>query len=158
SEDRPMRRVHATQGNQEEAPSMMVSIKLAAATVLVALVLALAGCGSSSTSTTAGGVGVSPGIQTPLTQTVIGGKRGGTLTVLNLPDFEHTDRGGAYSSPDSQAIYATQRPLYSYKPDSFGTLTPDMASGPPLISADRKTLTVQIRKGVHFSPPVNREV
>ncbi len=33
-----------------------------------------------------------------------------------------------------------------------------MASGPPEISADKKTITVQIRHGVHFSPPVNREV
>ena len=35
---------------------------------------------------------------------------------------------------------------------------PDMASGPPEISADAKTITVHLRHGVHFSPPVNREV
>ena len=33
-----------------------------------------------------------------------------------------------------------------------------MAEGPPQISADGKTITVHIRHGVHFSPPVNREV
>jgi peptide/nickel transport system substrate-binding protein len=33
-----------------------------------------------------------------------------------------------------------------------------MASGPGQISADGKTITIQIRHGVHFSPPVNREV
>ena len=33
-----------------------------------------------------------------------------------------------------------------------------MASGPPEISSDGKTVTVHIRSGVHFSPPVNREV
>ena len=33
-----------------------------------------------------------------------------------------------------------------------------MASEPAKISGDGKTITVHIRKGVHFSPPVNREV
>ena len=33
-----------------------------------------------------------------------------------------------------------------------------MAAGPPEISADNKTITVHIKEGVHFSPPVNREV
>ena len=33
-----------------------------------------------------------------------------------------------------------------------------MAAGPPQISADNKTLTVHIRHGVRFDPPVNREV
>ncbi len=74
------------------------------------------------------------------------------------PDFERLDPGQAYSSVDYEAIYATQRPLYSYKPNTFAAPTPDMASGPPEISSDRKTVTVHIRSGVHFSPPVNREV
>ena len=55
-------------------------------------------------------------------------------------------------------MYATQRPLYSYKPNTFAAPTPDLASSPPEISPDRKTVTVHIRSGVHFSPPVNREV
>ena len=33
-----------------------------------------------------------------------------------------------------------------------------MASEPAQISEGGKTITVHIRKGVHFSPPVNREV
>ena len=33
-----------------------------------------------------------------------------------------------------------------------------MASGPPEISSDNKTITVHMREGVKFSPPVNREV
>ena len=33
-----------------------------------------------------------------------------------------------------------------------------MAAGPAEISSDGKTITVHIRHGVHFSPPVNREV
>ena len=33
-----------------------------------------------------------------------------------------------------------------------------MASGPPEISSDNKQITVHLREGVKFSPPVNREV
>jgi peptide/nickel transport system substrate-binding protein len=87
-----------------------------------------------------------------------GGKKGGTLTVLNHEDFEHIDPGQSYFVIDYAAVYATQRPLYSYKPNEFSNTTPDMAEGPPQISADGKTVTVKIRHGVHFSPPVNREV
>ena len=65
-----------------------------------------------------------------------GGKRGGTLTVLNHEDFEHIDPGQAYFSIDYEAVYATQRPLYSYKPNTFPRRAPDMAAGPPEISSD----------------------
>ena len=75
-----------------------------------------------------------------------------------MTDFEHIDPGQAYSILDYEVVDATQRPLYSYKPNTFSNPSPDMASGPAQISADGKTITIQIRKGVHFSPPVNREV
>ncbi len=120
-----------------------------------ALALALAACGSSSSSSSS--VSAS-GIQSPKTQPQSGGKRGGTLTVLNHDDFESIDPGRAYFSIDYEAIYATQRPLYSYKPNTFAAPSPDLASGPAEISSDGKTITVHIRHGVHFSPPVNREV
>jgi len=123
------------------------------------LALTLGACGSSSSSKSANsGIGVSQGIQTPATQALSGGKRGGTLNVLNHEDFEHIDPGSSYFSIDYEAVYATQRPLYSYKPNTFAAPSPDLAEGPPQISADGKTVTVHIRHGVHFSPPVNREV
>ncbi len=140
---------------------MMRSIKPFTPLVLVVLALGLAACGSGSSSgTIAGSSGIKapPGVQTPLTESQSGGVRGGTLTVLNHQDFEHLDPGQAYSSVDYEAVYATQRPLYSHKPNALGEVTPDLASGSPEISADRKTVTVHIRSGVHFSPPVNREV
>jgi peptide/nickel transport system substrate-binding protein len=141
------------------------SIKQSAARALVGgalglAALGLAACGSSSSASelgSAGGIKAPPGVQTPQSESQTGGVRGGTLTVLNHEDFEHLDPGQAYSSVDYEAVYATQRPLYSHRPNSF-TPIPDLASGPPEISSDRRTVTVHIRAGVHFSPPVNREV
>lgn len=124
-----------------------------------ALALGLSACGSSGDAAPASsGIKAPPGVQTPQTESQTGGVRGGTLTVLNHEDFERLDPGQAYFSVDYEAMYPTQRPLYSYKPNTFAAPTPDIASGPPQISADRKTVTVHIRSGVHFSPPVNREV
>ena len=121
------------------------------------LMLGLAACGSSSSSVSGGsGIKVASGIQTPLTQARSGGKRGGTLTVLDHADFEHLDPGQAYFNLDYELTSATQRPLYSYKPNTFAAPSPDMASEPAQISADRKTITIHIRHGVRFSPPVIR--
>jgi peptide/nickel transport system substrate-binding protein len=138
----------------------MSSIRMfVSAALATAMVCALAACGSSSSSVAGGsGIKVANEIQTPLTEKQTGGKRGGTLTVLDHTDFEHIDPGIAYSTLDYQVIYATQRPLYSYKPNTFATPSPNMASGPAQVSPDGKTITIHIRKGVRFSPPVNREV
>jgi peptide/nickel transport system substrate-binding protein len=142
----------------------MRSIRTLAAVALAALVgLGLAACGSSSSSSSnATGASSSAlsssGFQSPLTEPLTGGKRGGTLQVLDETDFEHIDPGIAYYSLDYEVVFATQRPLYSNKPNTSTEATPDMASAPPEISADNKTVTVHLREGVHFSPPVNREV
>jgi peptide/nickel transport system substrate-binding protein len=142
----------------------MRSIRTVAAVALAAaLALLLAACGSSSstssTSTTASSSGAlsTGGYKSPLTEPLTGGKRGGTLTVLQETDFEHLDPGLAYFSVDYAVVFATQRPLYSQKPNST-VETPDMAEGPPEISNGGKTVTVHIKKGIDFSPPVNREV
>jgi peptide/nickel transport system substrate-binding protein len=133
--------------------------KLTAAVVAGTFALGLAACGSSSSSISGGsGIGVAKGVQTPRTEALTGGKRGGTLTVLNHTDFEQLDPGLAYYNIDYEVVYATQRPLFSYKPNSFSEPVPDMASEPAKISEGGRTITVHIRKGVHFSPPVNREV
>jgi peptide/nickel transport system substrate-binding protein len=133
--------------------------RIASAALVGAFALGLAACGSSSSSVSGGsGIKVASGIQTPLTQARSGGKKGGTLTVLNHADFEHLDPGQAYFNLDYELTSATQRPLYSYKPNTFAAPSPDLASEPAQISADGKTITIHIRHGVHFSPPVNREV
>ncbi len=122
-----------------------------------AFALALTACGSSSSTTASHGVGAVKGVQTPQTQALSGGKRGGTLTVLDHEDFETLDPGVSYAALGYQVVRVVQRPLYSYRPNDFSHPIPDMASDPPEISSDRKTVTVHIRQGVHFSPPVNRE-
>ena len=55
-------------------------------------------------------------------------------------------------------LYVDNRTLYSFKPDDSVNPVPDLATGRPEISADNKTITVHIKKGVKYSPPVNREI
>jgi peptide/nickel transport system substrate-binding protein len=148
----------------------MRSIRTVAVLATVAaLALVLAACGSSgsssgsstsssSSSSSANSVLSSSGYKSPLTESLTGGKRGGTLQVLDETDFEHLDPGIAYYSLDYEVVFATQRPLYSNKPNTATEASPDMAAGAPEISPDGKTVTVKIKEGIHFSPPVNREV
>ncbi len=131
--------------------------------VAAALAAGLAACGSSSSSSSSGtaatsGGSLPAGVQTPATESLTGGKRGGVLNEVQSEDFEHLDPGQAYFQLDYQITNATERPLFSYKPNTFSDPVPDMAEGPAKISDGNKLITIKIRKGVHFSPPVNREV
>jgi peptide/nickel transport system substrate-binding protein len=131
--------------------------------VLVAglLAVALGACGSSEGTSSAeagtNSIPLKPG-ESPLGQQLTGKKRGGTLTVYDHEDFEHLDPGEAYFAEDYTVLSATQRPLYSYPPNSATKLQPDVAAGPPIISEGGETVTVHIRPHIYFSPPVNREV
>jgi len=142
----------------------MRSRKTAAAMLGVGLLaLVLAACGSSSSEKTstghsAGGALSSSGYKSPLTEPLECATKGGTLNVLDESDFEHLDPGVSYYALDYEVVFATQRPLYSYKPNTETEVTPDTAEGQPEISSDAKTVTVHIKHGIHFSPPVNREV
>ncbi len=49
---------------------------------------------------------------------------------------------------------ATQKQLYSYKPEDGTNMVPDLADGDPQVSEDGKTVTVKIKPGVKYSPPV----
>ena len=120
------------------------------------LALTLAACGSgggSSTST----IPLKAG-ESPTSQQLYGKHRGGTLTVYDHEDFEHFDPAEAYGAEDYTVLYAVERPLYSYRPNSATQLEPDVAAGPPVISDGGRTLSVSIRPHIYFSPPVNREV
>ena len=147
----------------------MRSIRSVAAIALVAVLgLVLAACGSSSSSSSsssgssnsanASGQLDTGEYQNPTTQSLTGGKKGGTLQVLNETDFEHLDPGIAYYSLDYEVVFATQRPLYSNKPNTASEASADLAEGQPEVSSDNKTVTVHLKKGIKFSPPVNREV
>jgi peptide/nickel transport system substrate-binding protein len=85
-------------------------------------------------------------------------KQGGDLQVLYNGDVDFLDPQQTYYQYGFLVAYATQRPLYSFKPDDAKTPVPDLAESEPEIAADGKTVTVKIRKGVKFSPPVDREV
>jgi peptide/nickel transport system substrate-binding protein len=85
-------------------------------------------------------------------------KKGGDLVVMYAGDVDNIDPGITYYQYGFNVAYATQRPLYSFKPDDASNPEPDLAEGPPQIADDGKTLTVKIKSGVKFSPPVNREV
>jgi len=90
------------------------------------------------------------------------GVRGGTLQVLSAGDIIGLDTAINYT-PEGLAIarpYA--RTLYGYNlagpPEQQTVPVPDIASGPPQVSADRRTYTFTLRPGVRYAPPVNREV
>jgi hypothetical protein len=53
---------------------------------------------------------------------------------------------------------ATQRPLLSFRPESSARAVPDLAAAPPEIAPDGLSVTVRIKQGIRFSPPVNRAV
>jgi peptide/nickel transport system substrate-binding protein len=101
------------------------------AALLVLVPLAVAGCGSSA-------------------------KKGGTLTVISQGDVDSLDPGYHYYQYDTQALdQTTQRSLYGWKP-AARTPAPDLAASMPTVTDGGKTITVKLKAGVRFSPPVNR--
>jgi peptide/nickel transport system substrate-binding protein len=113
---------------------------------LAAVLVAACGGGSSSSGSNA------------KTAAPSGAKKGGTLTVLANADVDYIDCGAAYYQFSYQIEYTYCRPLYSYKPQDKGIPSPDVASGPAQVSKDGKTVTVHMKSGIKFGPPVNREV
>jgi peptide/nickel transport system substrate-binding protein len=146
--------------------------RIRAVTPVIAALLALgvAACGSSSSSkSTTSSTGTSTQSlplkagENPVGQQLYGKKKGGTLTVYSSEDYEHLDPGEAYFVLDYSVMYATQRPLFIYPPNSSTTLVPDLATEIPTvanggITDGGKTVTVHIEPNVHYSAPVNRTV
>jgi peptide/nickel transport system substrate-binding protein len=88
----------------------------------------------------------------------IEGERGGTLTVVALegsPDLDPARINDVYGTMISRAV---DRTPYTFRPDREGGAQPDLAEGTPGISHDSRRVTITIRSGVRFSPPVNRAV
>jgi len=108
---------------------------LTAVTLATVAALAIAGCGGSS------GGGASA-------------KEGGGATVLmgTAPDFLDPQLG--YTTQSAEATWISYTPLLTYRHASgqHGTeLIPGLAESLPAISADGKTYTLRLRKGLVFS-------
>ena len=127
-----------------------IPLRLLAALALVALTGFVVACGSSndkssgSASKTGGGAPAK-------------GKKGGKLEQLGASDVDFLDPGQTYYTGGYQVLYATQKTLYSFEPGKPAA-KPDLAETEPVISDDKKTVTVTLKKGVKFAPPVNREI
>src|SRR3954462_1335253 len=123
---------------------------------LASLDLVVAACGSSSNNSSGSQAAEKPNENQK--EAISSGQKGGTLTQLGSSDVDYLDPGHSYYTAGFQVIYATNRTLYSFKPEDGVNPVPDLAESDPEVSADKKTVTVKIRKGVKFGPPVNRDV
>ena len=125
-------------------------------------VVALAAMGTALASCGGGGGGdeaenlVPSQFQSP-TAPPDNAKKGGTLTVISSGDVDFLDPGAAYYVFSYEVTYATQRPLFSYTPEGT-TAAPDLAASEAEVSNGNKRVTVTLKSGIHYSPPVDREV
>jgi len=117
---------------------------------LLAFVFVVSACGSddNSSSSKSSSSSTTPSLE---------GKKGGVLKQLGASDVDFLDPGKTYYTGGYQQAYATNRPLYNFKPGQVDPV-PDLADGPAQISKDQKTVTIKIKEGVKFGPPVNRAV
>ena len=116
---------------------------------LLALTLGVAACGGDDDD--GGEQGTTQG-------TPAEGKKGGKLTALWAGDVDFIDPGQGYYQMSLQINRTTQSMLYMPKVDDPTVVEPLLAESDPQISADGCTVTVKIKDGVKFSPPVNRAV
>jgi len=129
---------------------------IAGAALVLALALGIAACGTASSGT--GGTSPSTSSDQP--------KQGGTLTLSYLTEPSSLDPAIAWNVIDWQIEHDIYQGFLRYAPKSgeAGTeLIPALATEVPStanggISADGKTYTFHLRKGVMFQPPVSREV
>lgn len=85
-------------------------------------------------------------------------KKGGTLTVMATDDIQYMDPGAQYYQFDYMVLgMPGHRALYGWKAGDTKPI-PDLATAMPQVSDGGKTVTIKIRKGVRFSPPLSREV
>jgi peptide/nickel transport system substrate-binding protein len=115
---------------------------------LLVLALGVAACGGSSGGSESGTTSGTPAK----------GKQGGTLTSLWAADVDNIDPGQTYYQMGTQVNRATQKMLYTPQVDDATKPLPDLAESDPQISSNGCTVTVKIKQGVKFSPPVNRVV
>jgi peptide/nickel transport system substrate-binding protein len=127
----------------------------------IAAAMAMAGCGSNKDD--GGGPGPSRSGAAPAAtvapETANEGKRGGDITFLAAGDVDFLDPGQTYYQFTIQIHGAISRSLYAISPvEGNEAPVPDLAAEAPEISPDNKTLTIKLREGVKYAPPVDREV
>ena len=135
--------------------------RLLPAVVAVGAALIVAACGSSDDNTSTGKASNSKAAAggEPFSGAKAGeGKKGGSLTALASGDVDYVDPGQTYYAFGNMIHYAVNRTLYSYGPGDIDKPRPDIAASEPEISADQKTMTIKLRPGIKFAPPVNRAV
>jgi peptide/nickel transport system substrate-binding protein len=90
------------------------------------------------------------------------GVKGGTLSVFSQSDVDALDPAMAYAGFDFALLRGLVRELYSFDSRIEGERSlqpvPDLADGPYQLSADGRTYTFRIRRGVRYAPPYSREV
>src|SRR4051794_26536463 len=129
----------------------MRTTRVTALLAVACVAVVVAGCGGSDDKS-------SSSSSAPTTAPA-GAKKGGTLTMLSSGDVDNKlDPGYSYYQFDFILDNDLHRTLYRYKPNDTDKASPDLATGDPQVSSDGKEITIKIRKGVKFSPPVNREV
>jgi peptide/nickel transport system substrate-binding protein len=122
---------------------------------VASLALTVSACGDDDGG---GGEAAVPSEFAPPTAAPDDAQKGGTLKVLANGDVDYMDPGAAYYQFTYMVTSAGHRTLVSYDPDDVEEPTPDGAVDLPDISGDGKTITYTIREGMHFAPPVNREI
>jgi len=129
-----------------------IPLRILLALVLVALSAFAVACGGDDEEEGGGGQASEQQQGTPAQ-----GQRGGRLTQLGASDVDYLDPGHTYYTAGFQVVYATHKTLYSFQPGKDEPV-PDLAEGPPQIAETNRQVTVKIKPGVKFAPPVNRDV
>jgi peptide/nickel transport system substrate-binding protein len=123
--------------------------------LLIGAMAVISACGSDDGGSD-GGSG--SGSANPSGAEIGEGKQGGDVTYLAAADIDYLDPGQTYYTFGFMVQFAVNRSLYQFEPDDGETPVPDLADGEPQISEDAKTITIKIKPGVKYAPPVNREV
>src|SRR5213592_1147001 len=134
----------------------MRRIRVTAVLAVACVAAVAAGCGSSGSSSSSSS---SSSAKSVPTSAPAHAKKGGTLTMLASGDVDNNlDPGYSYYQYDFILDNDLHRTLYRYKPNDTTKPSPDLAAGEPQITNGGKSITIKIKQGVKFSPPVNREV
>ncbi|MFL5331872.1 MAG: ABC transporter substrate-binding protein [Geminicoccaceae bacterium] len=117
---------------------MQYALKLGAAAACAAAIV-LTGCGGGSDSSSGHA------------------SRGGTVTVMDVAGgIDSLDPGYWYYQEDNtEMAQPAQRALYGWPP-AARTPVPDLASDMPRLSDGGKKLTISLKRGIHYSPPLQR--